>query len=213
GVEAQLAPAELRAVAQQRGALEHVAQLADVAGPGVFAERARRVARERQLRPSELRRDLREQVGAERGHVRPALAQRWQRERQRAHAEVQVAPKTVLPLQQREVVVRGHDQPDVDLAVAQVAQASKAPLLEDLQQLRLHLQVEVPDLVQEHAAAVRDLEQARLAERGARERALLVAEQLALEQLPRQARAVQVDERFLRARAEGVQPLRQHALA
>ena len=44
-------------------------------------------------------------------------------------------------------------------AVAHVAEAAEALLLEHLQQLRLDREVHVADLVEEHRAAVRDLEQ------------------------------------------------------
>src|SRR5512138_1354226 len=50
------------------------------------------------------------------------------------------------------------------------------------------------DLVEEDRAAVRVLELAELALLRARERALLEAEQLALEQLRRQRRAIHLDE-------------------
>ena len=84
--------------------------------------------------------------------------------------------------------MRGRDQLHVDLPVAHLAQAPEALLLEDLQQLRLDLRVEVADLVEEDDAAVRDLEQAGLARDRPGEGALLVAEQLGLEELARQAR-------------------------
>ena len=70
-------------------------------------------------------------------------------------------------------------------------------LLEHLQQLRLHLQIHVADLVEKQRASVRDLEEALLRRDRAGERAALVAEQLRLEQLLRQPGAVQIDERLL----------------
>ena len=59
--------------------------------------------------------------------------------------------------------MRGGHELHVHLAVAHVAQAAEALLLEDLQQLGLDLRVEVADLVEEHDAAVGHLEQALLA--------------------------------------------------
>ena len=71
------------------------------------------------------------------------------------------------------------DQAHVDLAVPHVAQAPEAQVLHDLQQLGLHLQVHVADLVEEERAAVGHLQEAGLGRDRPRERALLVAEELA----------------------------------
>ena len=58
-----------------------------------------------------------------------------------------------------------------------------------------------------------DLQQALLGGDRPGEGALLVAEQLGLEQLARQPRAVEVHERLVRARAVLVEPAREHSLA
>src|SRR4030095_14087895 len=83
----------------------------------------------------------------------------------------------------------GHDA-DVDLQGARSAQTLEFPLLQHSQDLRLRDQREVGDLVEEERAAVGQLEAAFLAPGGARERALLVPEQLGLEQRFRERRAV-----------------------
>ena len=101
----------------------------------------------------------------------------------------------------------------VHLPVAHLAQAAEALLLEDLQQLGLDLRVEVPDLVEEHHAAVRHLEQALLARHGAGVGPLLVAEELRLEEVAVEARAVHVDERLVGAGTVAVQPAGEDALA
>src|SRR5581483_3603461 len=67
--------------------------------------------------------------------------------------------------------------------------------------------------VEEHRAAMGHLEQPRLRRHGPGEGALLVAEELALEELAREAGAVEVDERLLRAPAVLVQPAGEHRLA
>ena len=67
-------------------------------------------------------------------------------------------------------------------------------LLEHAQQLRLQRRLHLAHLVEQQRAAVRQLELAELARRRAGERAALVAEELALEQLARQRRAVDRDE-------------------
>ena len=71
----------------------------------------------------------------------------------------------------------------------------------------------VADLVEEQRAAVGDFDLARRLLHGARERALLEAEQLRLEQRVRDRRAVDRDERLARARAQRVNRARQDFLA
>ena len=76
--------------------------------------------------------------------------------------------------------------------------------LEHAQQLGLDRERQLADLVEEHRAAVRALEQARLGRDRAGERALLVAEQLALDQRLRpERRAVDRDERSACASTSG----------
>ena len=87
-----------------------------------------------------------------------------------------------------------HDA-DIDLERARSAEALELALLEHAQDLGLRDQREVGHLVEEERAAVRELEASFLASRGAGERALLVSEQLGLEERLGQRRAVDGDER------------------
>src|SRR5262249_53314205 len=87
-----------------------------------------------------------------------------------------------------------------DLLVA--AEPRELPVLEHLEELRLERRGHLPDLVEEDRPAMCHLELAVLTRARAGERALLVAEQLALEQVRRQRRAVDLDERLARARRE-----------
>ena len=77
-------------------------------------------------------------------------------------------------------------------------------LLQDAQELDLRPHRDLADLVEEQRAAVRLLEAPDAALVGAGERALLVPEQLALEERLGERGAVQRDERLLGARAERV---------
>ena len=81
------------------------------------------------------------------------------------------------------------------------------------QQLGLHLQADVADLVEEQRAAVGQLEAADLVAVGAGERALDVAEQLAFQQARRQGGAVDLDERLAGPRAVVVDAPGQQFLA
>ena len=77
--------------------------------------------------------------------------------------------------------------------------ALELALLQRAQQLHLHLDRDLADLVEEERPAVGELEAPRLAGHGARERAALVAEELALDELLRDGRAVDLDERLVLA--------------
>src|SRR5690606_29424856 len=113
----------------------------------------------------------------------------------------------------REIAVRGGDEPHVGRPLAHVADATVPLLLDRLEDLRLHLEIDVADLVEEERAPVRGLEEADLRLLGARERAALVAEELALGEVPPQPRAVEIDERPVAPGADGVDAAREVALA
>ena len=98
---------------------------------------------------------------------------------------------------------RGRPEPDaLELAV-----------LEDAQELHLDVGGELADLVQEQRAPVGQLEAADLRPGRPGEGALLVAEQLALDEGRRQGRAVDLDEGPVPARAPVVDGVGQQLLA
>ena len=99
------------------------------------------------------------------------------------------------------------DQPHVDRDVVVGADAPDLAPLEHAQQLGLQVDGQLADLVEEHRAAVGRLEHALARRHGARERAALVAEQLALQQVGRHRAAVDDQERLVAARAAVVNRL------
>ena len=109
---------------------------------------------------SELVRDAAEDVGGEDGDVLDALAQRRQAEHDRADAEVEILAEASGCARGVHVVMRGRDEAHVGEAVFDVAQAAEAFVLEHLEQLRLHLQVDVADLVEKQRPAVGEVEAA-----------------------------------------------------
>ena len=94
-----------------------------------------------------------------------------------------------------EVAMRGGDDAHIAVARHVAADALVHALLQDAQQLHLHRQAHVADLVEEQRAALGDFESALAGGDGAGEGALLVAEQFALEQLGGNGAAVDGDER------------------
>ena len=118
----------------------------------------------------------------QRGNVFDAFAQRRNRDRKDVQAIVEIASEQSFFDHVLEIAVGRGDNPHVHPLRAGAAKPLELALLQDSQQLRLHLRRNVADLVEEQAAAVRQLESAGTADGGAGKRPLLVSEQLALEQ-------------------------------
>ena len=113
----------------------------------------------------------------------------------------------------REVLVRRREDAHVDVHHVLAADARDLAALQRAQHLRLRDEVHVADLVEEQRAAVRLLEEAALLRLGAGERAPLVAEELALDELARDGGAVHLHERAVHARREPVDGARDELLA
>ncbi len=111
------------------------------------------------------------------------------------------------------MLVRRRHHPHVDLDRLLAADALELLLLQRAQQLHLHRRRHVADLVEEQRPAVGELEPPELLLDRTGERALLVAEQLALEQRLGQRGAVDLDERAVRAPAQAVDRARDQLLA
>ena len=98
----------------------------------------------------------------------------------------------------------GAQQPHVDRQLGHRADRPHRALLDRAQQLRLHRQRQVADLVEEQRAAVGGLEEALAVVVRAGERALAVAEELGLEQVLGDRAAVDRHERHRAAHADFV---------
>ena len=146
---------------------------------------------------------LREERLRDDEHVVAALAQRRQAEVHDVEAVVEIfAEASAADLVFEDAVGRGDDA-DVDLLRLAVADAEDDALLQRAEELHLEVERQLADLVEEERALVGDLELARARRDGAGERALHVAEELALDQVLRDGAAVDDDERPVRARSIG----------
>ena len=99
-----------------------------------------------------------------------------------------------LPNHLLQILVGGRDDPDVDIDGLGAPHAGDLPLLEHPQQLHLHVQRKIADLIQKDRAAVRRLEEALVSpvvRPG--ECALLIPEQLGLDQILRNGPAVDLE--------------------
>ena len=107
--------------------------------------------------------------------------------------------------------MRGRDHPDVHLVLLQRADRTELVLLQQTQQLHLHFERQIADLVEEGCAAIRYFDQAPLGFRRACEGAPGMPEQLAFDQRPDQRTAV--DGHKFAGRIGVVDGARHHLLA
>ena len=128
-----------------------------------------------------------------------AVAQRRHEDRDDVQAEVEVLAEPARPDLARQVLVGRREHAHVHPDARRAADRLDDLLLQHAQHLGLRLQAHVADLVEEERAAVGELELAAPVGDRAGERAAHVAEQLALDQLLGDRRAVDLDERAARA--------------
>ncbi len=86
----------------------------------------------------------------------------------------------------------GSDEPDIYEAIADIPHAAKLFFLNHFQQFGLHIGINVADFVEEDRAAMRHFEQPRFGVDRASESALLVAEQLGLQEVAIEPGAIEV---------------------
>src|SRR5262249_37957101 len=142
-----------------------------------------------------------------------SLAESWRQDRENRETVIEVLAEAALRDGPRKISVRGGDDPHVDLLGTRATHAFELASLQDTQQLRLQLQRKLTDLVQEERSTVGELEAPGPRGRRAGEGALLVTEQLALDEQRRQRRAVHLHERAGPARTAVMNRAGQQLLA
>ena len=134
-------------------------------------------------------------IAHQEGNVFLPLAQRRHRDVDHVEPKVEVVAKFSIGHELLQVLVRRRDQANVRAQSLVPAHPLKGALFaHHAQQLHLRARVDLANLIEENRAAVRLLEPADPAFVRTGERASLVAEQLALEQLRRERRAMDRDE-------------------
>src|SRR6185503_18901082 len=179
--------------------LHLVLELADVAGPVVAHHQLHRLLAEAPDGLADLVGvALEEMIGEDRDVLAP-LAERRQPEREDLEPVVEILAEAAPGDLLLQVAVGRGDDAHVDVLRRRGADRADLPLLERAEELRLERRRRLRDLVEEERAPVRDLEEALLLVDRAGERALLVAEELALEQALGERRAVLRDEELVAA--------------
>ena len=139
------------------------------------------------------RRQLANECRDEAGNVVHALAQRWNGDRKHVQAIEQILTERIVRHRLFEVSIRRGNDADVDLDRPVAAQALDRSLLENPQQLDLHVERHFADLVQEDRRPVGGFEAAHLASDCTGEGPALVAEELAFDERRWNRRAVDED--------------------
>ena len=204
---------DLRIVAQQDGALEHVVQLPHVARPRIPAQRLHGLRRDPRDVPARFPCEVVDLSLDHDGDVLTALAQRRDGDRHDAQPVIQVSSEPSGFDLGFQGTVAGRNDAHVHAEGLLAADGLYLVLLEDAQQLDLKMDGYLADLIEEQRAVVGDLEPSAARRRGAGEGPLHVAEEFALQQALRQGAAVQRDEAPLGPRAVRVDGARQALLA
>ena len=154
-----------------------------------------------------------DEVPDEQRDVFTPVAERRHRDRKDVEPVEQVAAEPALPGFLEQIAIGRGDDADVDVDRPRTAEALDLAVLQHAQELRLELERQLADLVEEERAAIGQLEAAGLRRVRAGEGAALVAEQLALDQRRRQRGAVDDDERPVAPAALAVERAREQLLA
>src|ERR1700693_3889823 len=137
-------------------------------------------------------------------NVFAALPQWWQKEGEHSQTIVEVTAKFASLHHLRQVPIGCSHQPHVHLVSPRAAQAFEFLFLQNAQQLGLQRRRNVTRLVEEERTFVGQLETANLLGYGSGERALLVAKELAFQQIQRNGSTIQPYKRTSAPRADVV---------
>ena len=150
--------------------------------------------------PSILRAHLRREMSDQRRNVFSSLPQRRQYQRKNIHPVKQILTEFLLAHPGFEIVMRRYHHPHIHAYRLIATNAFHFCFFQHPQQLRLHGQRHVANLIQKNCAVIGLLELSNMPSRCAGERSFLVPEKFRLNQLGRNRRAIQGHKRTPRAR-------------
>ncbi len=201
-VEAEVLARDLVALAQRDGALENIDQLAHVAGKSVLFQCLHGIVIDLARGLTPLLADRFEKVLGKQGNIAAPVAQCRHRELDDIEPIIEVIAEIALLDLGLERFVAGRQNTRVDARLFAAADRAHGLFLDDAQQLDLHRQRQVGDLVEKQGASVGGLKQAFLVGVGAGEAALDVAEELAFHQFRGNRAAVDRHEGLFGARTQ-----------
>src|SRR5262249_7373083 len=130
------------------------------------------------------------------GNLLLALAQGWNANGNDVQPVVEILPKRALLERGAQILVGGGKDPNVNLQRFRSAQPLELAVLQDMEQLDLNGAGNIADFIQKDRSLVRQLKAPGLGVVGSCKRALLVAKQLAFQQILRYRGAIDLDESF-----------------
>ena len=175
---------------QRQGTGNFIAQLTDVAWPGVSQQAGQRVIRQPGPGVAELGGHVHQQLLRNRRDVGHALAQRRHGDADAREPVIQIFAEQAVAHALLQLAVGGGNDAHVHLNGAHAPHGPHLALLQHAQQLDLERRRGFANFIQKHGAAVATLEQAWVVLERAGKRPALVAEQLRLQQRVGNGRAV-----------------------
>src|SRR2546425_13233973 len=185
-------------VRQHYHASNNVLQLSNIARPRVLRGAGHRLGREL-LRPRVLLVEPGEEPRREEGNLLFAFPERRNADFDHIEAVVEVLSELAAGHRVLQVPIRRGDHACVNINQPVAPHPREPKVLEHMEELGLEGERQLCNLVQADRALVRILELPRLPPVRAREGALLVAEELGLEQLRRDCGTIELDERTVAA--------------
>src|SRR4030095_16256036 len=184
-------------LAEDYAALDDVGKLAHIARPVVALEPVQSCTIDTLDPLAHSLRRFPRQVFGKKPDVLLALTKRRDLDRKYVQAVEQIGPEGAAPHFFGEVPVGGRDHTRIYPDGVRTSNAFEFLFLKHSQQLGLRLQRQLADLVEKNGSLVRELKTSFLLRDCARESALLVAKQLALNQACRQRRAIHLHDYIL----------------
>ncbi len=218
GVEAfaelrrQVGKTHLSTGKQDGQTLHQIVQFTHIARPRVLLQGSHGIRRNRHA-VTLFTRQLGQKVLHQHRHIFRAGPQRRHVNRKHIEAVVEVGAETAILNALLKILVGGGNHPHVGGLRTGTAHPFKAALLQYPQQLHLHGQRHVADLIQKQCAARCQFKTATTGADGAGECALFMPEQLGLQQLRRNGTAVHRHKRPLGARRGAMNAAGNHFLA
>ena len=209
----ELVDGQLALVRKHDRAKNRILELTNVAGPSVADQHVHGIAADRGDPLAFFGGEPRKEVAHQLRHVADTLAQRGHDHGEDIQAIVQILAELAFLDELDHVAVRRRDQAEVDLDALLRADGIDLAFLKRTQQLDLRIERELADLVEEERAAVGLLELTDALVDGAGERALLMAEENALDEVLGDRAAVDGDERPAGALALALDGARDQFLA
>src|SRR5215475_10603079 len=175
---------------QRHRPLNLVFQLPDVARPPVLRKGVQHLRAQLDIRLPQTIAGLAEEEGAEVRNFLPALAQRRHENANHAEAIVKVLPELAFGDLLFQIGIGRGQYPHVNPLGTRLTDRHDLRLLEKPQQLRLYVNRQIADLIEEQRAASGCSHEARLIRNRAGERTAAMPEELAVGEIPPGRRAV-----------------------